>query len=154
MVRQRFAKPSSPGSNPGAASIVLKFVFCRVSRSSRSHALSFFIDFNVYIVYYVKVTYFLTYTSMFHAIPKTASSKDIQRNYRTLFDEVVSTEEPLVIINNSKPEVVILSVKMYESLNKLVEEHEQEMAKKAIENYKAEKKNGKLNKLSSLADLA
>jgi len=91
---------------------------------------------------------------MFHAIPKTASSKDIQRNYRTLFDEVVSTEEPLVIINNSKPEVVILSVKMYESLNKLVEEHEQEMAKKAIENYKAEKKNGKLNKLSSLADLA
>ena len=86
-------------------------------------------------------------------MPKTASSKDIQRNYRTLFDEVIDTEEPLVVINNSKPEVVILSVKMYESLNELVEEHEQEMAKKAIENYKTEKKNGKLKKLSSLADL-
>ena len=73
---------------------------------------------------------------MFHTMPKTASSKDIQRNYRTLFDEVIDTEEPLVVINNSKPEVVILSVKMYESLNELVEEHEQEMAKKAIENYR------------------
>lgn len=91
---------------------------------------------------------------MFQSIPKTASSKDIQRNYRTLFDEVVSTEEPLVIINNSKPEVVILSVKMYESLHELVEEHEQELAKRAVENYNSEKKNRKLKKLSSLADLA
>jgi len=101
----------------------------------------------------VVVIYFFTYHTMFHTMPKTASSKDIQRNYRTLFDEVIDTEEPLVVINNSKPEVVILSVKMYESLNELVEEHEQEMAKKAIENYKTEKKNGKLKKLSSLADL-
>lgn len=86
-------------------------------------------------------------------MPKTASSKDIQRNYRALFDEVVSTQEPLVIINNSKPEVVILSVKMYELLNESIEEREQAMARKAIENYKFEKKNGKLKKLSSLSSL-
>jgi prevent-host-death family protein len=91
---------------------------------------------------------------MSKAMPKTASSKDIQRNYRALFDEVVNTEEPLVIINNSKPEVVILSIKMYESLHESVEEHEQEMAKKAIENYNLEKTNGKLKKLSSLSSLA
>jgi prevent-host-death family protein len=87
-------------------------------------------------------------------MPKTASSKDIQRNYRALFDEVVSTEEPLVIINNSKPEVVILSIKMYESLNESVEKHELEMAKKAVENYNSEKITGKLKKLSSLSSLA
>ncbi|MFA5947886.1 MAG: type II toxin-antitoxin system Phd/YefM family antitoxin [Candidatus Gracilibacteria bacterium] len=91
---------------------------------------------------------------MFKAMPKTASSKDIQRNYRLLFDEVVSTEEPLVIINNSKPEVVILSIKAYESLNQANEEHEQAMARKAIETYDIEKKNGKLKKLSSLSHLA
>lgn len=112
------------------------------------------IDFALYIVYYIDTIYPFTYAKMFKVIPKTASSADIQRNYRALFDEVVSTEEPLIIINNSKPEVVILSVKMYESLNQSVEDHEQEMAKKAIENYKYEKKNGKLKKLTSLSSLA
>lgn len=87
-------------------------------------------------------------------MPKTASSGDIQKNYRALFDEVMDTEEPLFVLNNSKPEVVVISIKTFESLSQSREEYEQNMAQKAIENYKLEKKNGKLKKLSSLADLA
>lgn len=87
-------------------------------------------------------------------MPKTASSKDIQKNYRTLFDEVMDGEEPLFVLNNNKPEVVVISVKTFESLSQSREDYEQNMAQKAIENYKLEKKNGKLKKLSSLADLA
>lgn len=86
-------------------------------------------------------------------MPKTASSKDIQKNYRALFDEVMDSEEPLFVLNNNKPEVVVISVKTFESLSKSREEYEQNIAQRAIENYELEKKNGKLKKLSSLADL-
>lgn len=91
---------------------------------------------------------------MSQLMPKTASSKDIQKNYRTLFNEVMSSEEPLIVLNNNKPEVVVISIKTFESLSQSREDYEQNMAQKAIENYKLEKKNGKLKKLSSLADLA
>ena len=86
-------------------------------------------------------------------MPKTASSKDIQKNYRALFNEVMDTEEPLFVLNNNKPEVVVISLKTFESLSQSREEYEQNMAQKAIENYELEKKNRKLKKLSSLADL-
>ncbi len=87
-------------------------------------------------------------------MPKIASSKDIQQNYRTLFDEVMDTEEPLFVLNNNKPEVVVISIKTFESLSQSREEYEQNMAQRAIENYELEKKTKKLKKLSSLADLA
>ena len=87
-------------------------------------------------------------------MPKTTSATEIQKNYRALFDEVMASEEPLFVLNNNKPEVVVVSVKTFESLSESREEYEQNMAQKAVENYKAEKKAGKLKKLSSLANLA
>lgn len=86
-------------------------------------------------------------------MPKIASSRDIQKNYRSLFDEVMNSEEPLFVLNNNKLEVVVISVKTFESLSQSREDYEQNMAQMAIENYKVEKKNKKLKKLSSLADL-
>lgn len=91
---------------------------------------------------------------MFKLMPKTASSRDIQKNYRALFNEVMDSEEPLLVLNNNKPEVVVISVKTFESLSRFREDYEQNMAQKAIENYKVEKENKKLKRLSSLADLA
>jgi len=87
-------------------------------------------------------------------MPKTASPRDIQRNYRTLFDEVKDNEEPLVVMNNNQPDVVVISYKQYKIFTRSQEEHEQDMARTAILNYESEKKAGKLKKLSSLADLA
>lgn len=87
-------------------------------------------------------------------MPKTASPRDIQRNYRTLFDEVRTSEEPLLIINNNRPDVVVISYGHYEALKRSQEENEQNMARTAIENYESEKGAEKLKELSSLADLA
>lgn len=87
-------------------------------------------------------------------MPKTASPGDVQRNYRTLFDEVKGSEEPLFVLSNNRPDVVIISYEQYENLTRSKEEHEQDMARAAIENYESEKKKGQLKKLSSLADLA
>lgn len=86
-------------------------------------------------------------------MPKTASSQDIQKNYRSLFNEVMSTEEPLFVLNNNKPEVVVISLKKFEELTQSHEDYEQNMAQRAIENYVSAKKSRKLKKLSSLVDL-
>ena len=91
---------------------------------------------------------------MLNLMPKTASPRDIQRNYRALFDEVNATEEPLLILNNNQPDVVVISYAEYSALTSSREEYEQTMARAAIENYESEKKTGKLKALSSLADLA
>ncbi|MBI4234926.1 type II toxin-antitoxin system Phd/YefM family antitoxin [Candidatus Peregrinibacteria bacterium] len=91
---------------------------------------------------------------MFKSMPKTASSREIQKNYRALFDEVMETKEPLFVLNNNKPEVVVISLQTYESLSNYREEYEQNIAQKAIESYASEKGAGKLKKLSSLADFA
>lgn len=87
-------------------------------------------------------------------MPKTASPRDIQRNYRTLFDEVKASEEPLLILSNNKPDVVVISYKQYEAFTHSQEEREQDMARAAIENYESEKAAGQLKELSSLTDLA
>lgn len=91
---------------------------------------------------------------MARLMPKTASPRDIQRNYRTLFDEVRTSEEPLLVLNNNQPDVVVISYEHYEALKRSQEENEQNMAQAAIEAYESEKKAGKLKELSSLADLA
>jgi prevent-host-death family protein len=87
-------------------------------------------------------------------MPKTASPRDIQRNYRTLFDEVRASEEPLLILNNNQPDVVVISYQQYGSFMRSQEEYEQSLARAAIESYASEKKSGHLKDLSSLADLA
>ena len=86
-------------------------------------------------------------------MPKTASPRDIQKNYRTLFDEVNASEEPLLVMSNNKPDVVVISYSQYEALLRSHEDYEQSMAQAAVENYGSEKKAGQLKTLSSLADL-
>lgn len=85
--------------------------------------------------------------------PKTASSQDIQRNYRKLFDAVMSEKEPLVILNKNKAEVVIVDIKQFENMQKKIEAYELAMAKQAIQIAQREKRQKKLRKLRSLSDL-
>ena len=46
----------------------------------------------------------------------TANAREIQRNYRTLFEQVKRRKEPLFILKGSEPEMVVLSLTMYEDL--------------------------------------
>ncbi|MFA6436234.1 MAG: type II toxin-antitoxin system Phd/YefM family antitoxin [Candidatus Gracilibacteria bacterium] len=85
--------------------------------------------------------------------PRIASARDIQTKYRALFDEVMATKEPLVVLNNNKAEVVILDIKTYENLKQTKEDNEHALARHAIENYEGAKRKGKLKILHSLKDL-
>lgn len=86
-------------------------------------------------------------------MPKTATTSQIQTQYRALFDEIIEKKEPLLILNKNKPEVVIIDVKSYEILLENNEKYEQKAAQQAIDKYGGEKQQGKLQKLGSLADL-
>lgn len=44
-------------------------------------------------------------------LPRTTTAREIQRNYRKIFDLVKKTKEPVVVMKNNKPEVVIMDAK-------------------------------------------
>jgi PHD/YefM family antitoxin component YafN of YafNO toxin-antitoxin module len=52
------------------------------------------------------------------SIPKMASMREVQRNYRVLFDWVRKTKKPLVLTSGSEPYVVVLNISSYEELIK------------------------------------
>jgi len=86
-------------------------------------------------------------------LPKTVSSRDIQRNYRKIFNHAKKSKKPVVVLTNNKPDVAIIDLKELDALYAKVRKTELDDAMKAIENYRKEKKAGKLKKLSSLKDL-
>ena len=88
------------------------------------------------------------------AFPKTVSVQQIQRRYRTIFDQVMKNKEPLIVLNNNKAEVVIIEIHQFEEIQAKAERYDLEMAKLAVQSYQKEKSAGKLKKLNSLADLA
>lgn len=77
------------------------------------------------------------------SFPQVASAREIQRNYRKLFDRVKKTKKPLVILRNNKPDVAIVDFEDWEEL---------EAIRSVIEGYK-EARSGKAKVLSSLAAL-
>ena len=53
-------------------------------------------------------------------IPKMASMREVQRNYRALFDWVRKTKNPLVLTSGSSPYVVVLN---FDTYHRLIEDH-------------------------------
>lgn len=43
--------------------------------------------------------------------PNTTTIREIQRNYKKVFEKVKKTKEPVVVLKNNKPEVVLVDVK-------------------------------------------
>lgn len=86
-------------------------------------------------------------------IPYTVSTKDIQRNYRRVFNKVKITKEPIVVMTNNNPDVVIIAPQELESLYERARIGETLEAFKAISVYRKEKAAKKLRKLRSLRDL-
>lgn len=48
--------------------------------------------------------------------PKTTSAREIQRNYRKIFDQVKKTKQPVIVMKNNKPEVAIVDYKKLEEM--------------------------------------
>lgn len=40
--------------------------------------------------------------------PKTTTAREIQRNYKKVFDEVKRTKEPVFVMKNNRPQVAIV----------------------------------------------
>lgn len=53
-------------------------------------------------------------------LPKTTTAKEIQKNYRKVFDEVKKTKEPVVVMRNNKPDVAIIDAKKLEEMEAIL----------------------------------
>ena len=86
-------------------------------------------------------------------LPNTVSARDIQRNYRKIFDRAKRSKKPIVVMTNKTPDVVIMDVKELEDFYTKAQQAEVREALQAIKLYKREKRAGKLKILPSLKDL-
>lgn len=89
-------------------------------------------------------------------IPFMATVADLQRGYRTLVEKIKESGEPLVVVNNGKPDVVVVDAKTYnirvKRLQELEEEYLLRIYKEAIDEHK-KGKTVKLKKGQTLLDL-
>lgn len=85
-------------------------------------------------------------------MPNITTTNEIQRSYRKVFDRA-KKKGPVVVMTNNKPDVVILSPKDFDRWYMTREEWEIKDTLEAIAEAKKAKKEGKLIKLNSLADL-
>jgi prevent-host-death family protein len=89
-------------------------------------------------------------------IPPIATVADVQRGYRKLVDRVNKSGEPLVVVNNGKPDAVILGVKTYNDYVKKLKAFEEasllRRAEEALDEHKAGK-TVRLKKNQTLLDL-
>jgi prevent-host-death family protein len=76
-------------------------------------------------------------------LPDITSAREIQRNYRKLFDHVKKTKRPLLVMKDNKPDVVIMDVKKLEEMEAIM----------AVLQSREEARQGKTKELKSLKDL-
>ncbi|EKD56560.1 MAG: hypothetical protein ACD_58C00147G0006 [uncultured bacterium] len=88
----------------------------------------------------------------FKTLPTTASVREVQRNYKKLFDQVNKTKEPLFLLSNNKPKVVVLDFQVFQDMAKEKELTEDEALEIIAEGDK-EYQEGKTTILASLKDL-
>ncbi len=86
-------------------------------------------------------------------LPNFTSMQQIQRNYRKIFDDLIKNGAPLIVLNNNRPEVVVLSYEEFTDMQKKAEAWEISDARKAIRSFEKDHKKGKLLKHKSLKDL-
>ena len=75
--------------------------------------------------------------------PRTTTAKDLQKNYRRIFDLAKKSKEPIIVMRNNMPDVAIIDVKELERM---------EAINDVLVSFK-EAKEGKVKLLRSLTDL-
>ncbi len=84
-------------------------------------------------------------------IPKIASMREVQRNYRTLFDWVEETKNPLVLTSNSRLKVVIIPIETYQKLADIQESRNDEFASVYKNTYQKNRVHTAVNTIKQLA---
>lgn len=75
--------------------------------------------------------------------PKTTTAKELQQNYRKVFDLVKKTKEPVIVMRNNQPDVAIIDAKKLEEMEAIM----------AVLQSREEVRAGKFKLLKSLKDL-
>lgn len=78
-----------------------------------------------------------------YTFPKTTTAKELQKNYRKIFDEAKKHKQPIFVMRNNKPDVAILDAKKLEEMEAIM----------SVLQSKAEADAGKVKVLKSLKDL-
>lgn len=77
------------------------------------------------------------------ALPKFTTAKELQKDYRRIFDEVKKTGEPVVVMRNNQPDVAIVDAKKLEEMQAILD----------VLKSREEARAGKVKLLKSLKDL-
>ncbi len=75
--------------------------------------------------------------------PRTTTAREIQRNYRKIFDLVKKTKEPVVVMKNNKPEVVIMDPKKLAKMQAILD----------VLESREQARQGKVKEVKSFKDL-
>ncbi|MEO8581981.1 MAG: hypothetical protein ABI425_05425, partial [Patescibacteria group bacterium] len=86
------------------------------------------------------------------ALPKPISIRELHCNFRSISQKLES-DEILLVKNRQKPEMILMSIDRYETVQKKLRELEVQNTLKAFTEYKRLKARDKLIKLKSLEDL-
>ena len=89
-------------------------------------------------------------------VPNMVNVADLQRRYRDLVNRIKKTGEPLVVLSNGDPDVVVMDINTYNSYTQKLREFEERyllaVAQEGIEEYK-DGKTTTLRKGQKLLDL-
>lgn len=76
-------------------------------------------------------------------LPKITTAKEIQKDYRKIFNQVKRTKKPVIVMRNNKPDVAIVDVKKLEEMQAIID----------VLSSREEVRQGKGKVLKSLKDL-
>jgi PHD/YefM family antitoxin component YafN of YafNO toxin-antitoxin module len=88
-----------------------------------------------------------------HQIAPSYSVRDLQRHYRDVIDTAKRLKEAVVLINNSRPEAVVIDAQTYNELIASLYPYDETLVTNAIARSKASLKGKKPTRLSSWDDL-
>lgn len=52
--------------------------------------------------------------------PRTTTAREIQRNYKKIFDETKRTKKPIFVMKNNKPQVAIIDAAKLEEMEAII----------------------------------
>lgn len=96
------------------------------------------LDIKSYIIYYIKM----------NVIPTLVSASDLQRDSARIIKLAKSSDEPVIVVKNNKPEAAFVSLKKLQFLMDRIEGLETRDALEAIRIGEEERRGGKLMILS------
>jgi PHD/YefM family antitoxin component YafN of YafNO toxin-antitoxin module len=86
-------------------------------------------------------------------IPRTYSTRDLQRQYRAIIDSAKASKDAVVLINNSAPEAVLLDVDTYNQLVRDDYAWDESFVLKQVSAADASSRRGQSKRLKSWKDL-